>query len=373
MGGNATRSLCIIAAAAALHWSFHAPAAVVAAPAASGSNIVIADTRGNVFALDSGNGKLRWTTILENGVWSAPQLFDNRVIVSTGDREFVALDPPRYALAGAHLSDIVALSARTGSILWEYDLAGSGAPGAALAGTTLVHHDGSSEVVALDALNGAYLWRGFIASIASSSAAVEIDADRIATSGAFPNCVVVMRARDGSILHRVCFTQAALGFAQAKIVSNGSRIYGTYYLAQGLPAEHLYAIDADRGRVLWDVVADRGAAGAPLPQLTLHGQTIIAGSPFRNVVQAFDGQTGARVWETPLRGRSVGGAATRGGRVYIADSAGWVTMLDAATGAIAGNYHAAGDMQDSTPAAIGNLIVIGSDEGDVRAIPLADI
>lgn len=326
-----------------------------------------------MFALDIGNGKLRWTTILENGVWSAPLLIDNRVIVSTGDREFVALDPPRYAVAGARASDIIALSARTGGILWEYDLAGSGAPASTLAGDTLVHHDGSSEVVAVDARSGAYRWREFIASTASSNAAATIDADRIATSGAFPNCVVIMRARDGSVLHRVCFTPAALGFAQAKIVSSGSRIYGTYYLAEGVPAEHLYAIEADSGRVLWDVVAGRGAAAAPLPQLTLYGQTIIAGSPFRNAVQAFDTQTGARVWETPLRGRSVGGAAIRGAHVYTADSAGWITMLDGATGTIAGSYHTGGDMQNSTPAVIGNLFIIGSEAGDVHAIPLADI
>lgn len=323
--------------------------------------------------MDTGNGKLRWTTILENGVWSAPLLTQNRLIVSTGDREFVAIDPPGYAVAGARASDIVALNSRTGGILWEYDLAGSGAPASAIAGNLLVHHDGSSEVVAVDALSGAYRWRTFVNSTSSSNAAIPLDADRFATSGALPNCVIVMRTHDGAVLHRVCFTPAALGFAQAKIVSNGSCIYGTYYLAMGVPSEHLYAIDANRGRLLWDVVADRGTAGAPLPQLTVYGQTIIAGSPFRAVLQAFNAKTGAHVWETPLHGRSTGGVAIREAHVYAADSAGWISTIDAAGGALTSSYHAGGNMQNSTPAAIGNILVIGSEGGDVQAIPLAEL
>lgn len=354
-------------------WTFRAGSAIVAAPAAWGSSVIVADTQGDVFALDRAGGKVRWSTILENGVWSAPIVFGDRVIVSTGDREFVAVDPPLYAIAGAHPSDIVALDARTGSITWEYDLAGTGAAASTLSGSTLIHHDGSSEVIALGARDGVYRWRTFAASTAAWNAGIAVGSDRFATSGMFPNCVLVLSVQDGAIIHRVCFAPTALGFAQAKIAADGARIYGTYFLPGSAPVEHLYAVDADRGRMLWDVAVDQGVTAAQLPQLTILNGIVYAGSPFRSVLQAFRAANGTKIWESALHGRSVGGVVIRNNRVFAADGGGWITMLDAGTGAARGSYNAGSDMQDSTPAIIGETLVVGSANGALHSIPLTEI
>ncbi|HET9095902.1 MAG TPA: PQQ-binding-like beta-propeller repeat protein [Candidatus Baltobacteraceae bacterium] len=363
----------LLLAAFASLWTFRAGSAVVAAPAASGSNVVVADTQGDVFALVRATGKVRWSTIVGNGVWSAPIVFGNRVIVSTGDHEFVAVDPPMYAVAGAHPSGIVALDKRTGGITWEYDLAGSGAPAPALSGSTLIHHDGSSEVLALDAHDGAYRWRTFAASTAAWNAGVTVGSDRFATSGMFPNSVLILRVRDGVVIHRISFPPRALGFAQARIATDGKRIYGTYFLTEPLPVEHLYAVDVNSARVLWDHAVDQGANAAQLPQLTVRGGIVYAGSPFRNMMQAFRAANGTKIWEAALRGRSVGGAVIQNDTVYAADGGGMITMLDAQTGAVRGSYNAGSDMQDSTPAIIGDMLVVGSANGTVHSIPLAEI
>lgn len=354
-------------------WSFRAGASIVAAPVASGPNVIVADTQGDVFALDRSSGKVHWSTQLENGVWSAPILFGDRVIVSSGDREFVAVDPPVYAIAGARPSDIAGLDARTGSVLWEYDLAGTGAPGAALAGGALIHHDGSSEVLALNPQDGHYRWRTFVASTAAWNTGVAIANDRFATSGMFPNAVLILRARDGAIVHRVTFPPGAVGFAQAKIAVDGTRVYGTYFLLGRIAVERLYAVDANRGAMLWDVAVDRGITAAPLPQLTVRHGVVYAGSPFRGVLQAYNGTTGARLWETSLHGTSVGGAAVENDRLFVADGAGWITALDDATGAVYGTFDAGQDMQDSTPAIVNGALVVGSQSGVVHSIPLTEI
>lgn len=354
-------------------WTFRAGSAIVAAPAASGSNVIVADTQGDVFALDRANGKVRWSTIVENGVWSAPIVFGDRAIVSTGDREFVAVDPPVYAIAGAHPSDIVALDTRTGGIVWEYDIAGTGAPASALAGDTLIHHDGSSEVVALRAHDGIYRWRTFAASTAAWNAGIAVGSDRFVTSGMFPNSVLILRVRDGAIMHRVEFSPMVLGFAQAKIVTDGARIYGTYFFPGSVPVEHLYAVDVEHGRLLWDVAAGQGTTAAQLPQITVRGGILYAGSPFRSAMQAFRTDNGAKVWETALHGRSVGGAVIHNDSVIAADGGGWITTLDAATGAVRGSYNAGPDMQDSTPAIIGDALLIGSSNGTLHSFPLTEL
>lgn len=351
-----------------LRWALQLPSAVVAPPAPAGTSAVVADTAGFVYALDRNTGAVNWKTRLQNGIWSAPVVFRDRVLVSTGDPQLVALQPPAYALAGAGPSDIVALDQRSGIILWESDLVASGAPGLAIASGLLVHHDGSGEVLAADALSGSYRWRTFVAATAAQTTAVAVGANRVATSGAYPNRVIVLRTRDGAILHRIDFPPDALGFAQAKILAVGSRLYGTYLLPRHVPIERLYAIDADSGRLLWDVAIGEGAGFEPLPELAYARGLLYAGSPFRPAMDAFDASSGKRVWEASLHGESLGGVAQQAQRLYLADSAGWITVLDAATGAQVDAAQFGGDMSVSTPAVLGNSLIVGSRTGLVRSI-----
>lgn len=364
----------LFALAAMLQWSFHAGASIVAPPVQAGHNVIITDTRGEVIALDARTGKPRWSTILENGIYAGAIVYRGRVIVSTGTPLLTAVQPPNYAISvSKRHSDIVALNARTGDILWEYDLAGSGASASALVGDRLIHHDGSAEVLAVRAYDGSYFWRTFAGSAAASSAAAAMAGNRFATTGAFPNCVLVMRASDGTILERTEFPASAIGFAQAPIVTDGTAIYGTYFLPGALAVQHLYSVDGATGRVKWDASENRGRGSAALPRLSVSRGVIFEGSPFASTLQAIDANTGAFLWQAPLHGRAIGAPLLRGNRVYAADSRGWIDAFDRRTGAVVGSYDAGEDLGETTAAAIGDALVVGSRSGVIRSIPFADI
>lgn len=88
----------------------------------------------------------------------------------------------------------------------------------------------------------------------------------------------------------------------------------------------------------------------------------------RAVVRAFDAATGARVWETQVRGEGAtsdtlfgGGVSFDNGRIYATNGAGFAAALDANTGAPVWQVQPGGPLRGAPTVAGGTVYVISQD------------
>ena len=354
-------------------WHAPMPAPVVAAPVAGAHALLVGDVRGDVVAFDPASGRRRWGMQLANGVWSSPLVAGSLALVTIGSPAFITNRPSSYVLAGPGTSRIVALRLANGAYAWTYGLPGSGAPAAALADGLVIHLGGSGEVLALDARTGAYRWRRFVGSAAASSATLALVGGRVAFSGAGPNAVYVLRARDGAPLATTRLPSDALGVASEPLAVEGTTLFGAYFAREASTMRlHLYAIDARSGALRWDRALDAGTAARPT-RLSVRDGTLYLGSPFAPRLCAYRASDGAQRWSAPLAARSLGGVIVRGGVVFAADGSGTIAALDARTGQFRGSLHEVANFERSAPAAVGASLAIGSATGALWSIPFASI
>ena len=123
---------------------------------------------------------------------------------------------------------------------------------------------------------------------------------------------------------------------------------------------------------IWSAsVADRGAKKLRLGLgLALDGDRVFA-SGHKGVVEAFDLQTGHRLWYTKTRLPLGGGPAARGNLVVVGASDGHVVALNAATGKPLWTVSINGAVI-SAPAISDNVVAVHSVDGKLRALSPTD-
>ncbi len=363
-----TRALALIAALGG--WHLQAAGAVVAAPVARAHMVFIGDTRGDLYALDETNGHVRLHLRLPGGIWSPPALEGGLAIVGAGSPRYLTYAPPVYALAGPGINRVTAVG-DDGTERWAYGVAGSATSALAIVDGLAILHDGGGEIVARDARTGAYRWRRFLGSAATLSGAVAVGEGRIATSGAYPNEVAVLRVRDGRLLARVALPRDAAFVGEEPLAFGDRAVYGIYFRAAGRIAhEHLYAVDIASGTLRFDREIDAGPVALPT-RVTYAAGALLVGSPFAARVASYAAADGTLRWSAGLAGRSLGGAAIRGGVAYLGDASGTLSALDLRDGRAIGGLRIGGVLAGSTPAALSDCVAIGSASGRVTCVPYA--
>lgn len=132
------------AATGQTRWRFPTAPHPHTAPRVHGATVYFATADGRAYAVDAALGQLVWSRPCEGRIEHPVATDGRRVIVSAGRR-------------------LVAMSARTGELLWELE-AGQSAGAAVLDGDRVVallrdHEHGRGRLVALDAGNGRVLWQ----------------------------------------------------------------------------------------------------------------------------------------------------------------------------------------------------------------------
>jgi len=337
--------------------------AFAAVPVIAGDTIYVGDLDGTFHALDLETGATRWSFTVEAAG------FPSAAAVST--------DPAApLVVVGDDAGVVRAFDRDTGAVRWEHETEGeiSGGPTilARPAGARLLVGSQDASLTCLDLASGTVAWTFTITDqIRCAPTVVRTDAgDRVLIAGC-----------DGK-LHVV---DAETGTAVGAVAIDGPT--GTTPAAAGPLALFgteggtFFAIDVAKSEVAWQ---KRGAGGGQSyrSSAAVADGLAIVGSRGR-AVEAFALADGERVWRRPMRGRvdaspvvvmARGDAAATGAGqppadpaaprlvAIVADAAGRIAALDAATGEPAWEFEAGGGFGGG-PAVASGRVVIAADDG----------
>jgi outer membrane protein assembly factor BamB len=349
-GPSATgRSAMPIALPLAEHWhrSFE-KTAFGAVPVIAGGTIYLGDLDGTFHALDLETGATRWSFKAEAAGFSSAAA--------------VSLDPALpLVVVGDDTGVVRGFDRATGKVVWEYETDGeiSGGP------TILPAADGTparllvgsqdASLACLALADGAVTWKHSIA-------------DQIRCSPTVVEGHVLIAGCDGK-LHVI---DAATGTETAAVPIDGptgttpAAADGRVYF--GTEGGTFFGIDVRAGAVAWKM-APAVNGQAYRSSAAIADGVVIVGTRGK-AVETFALADGARGWRRGMRGRVdaspiVLPLAEGGGlAAVVADAAGRIAVLDAATGEPAWEFDAGGGFSAGAAAAAGR-VVLASDDGVV--------
>lgn len=365
-------------------WRFYRPKkGTSTSPVVAGTNVLIAANDHALYSIDAQTGKLVWQWRGDNQIMSAPVYRDGIAAIGTGDADSPVWDLPAYNVVGMGPSDLNGIDLASGKRLWTFALTGSGMPMPALYGQTLLHVDGNGTFVALDLRTGRYLWRRLFSSNASMTNILLIG-HYAYFGGRAPNAIYALSANNGATLWVHPFSQRTGAFDDCPLATDGSRIFGMYgeslvhgiVLAGRRARQHVYALNATNGRLLWDTSLNVTGVEPTYNESAIptYAQgTLYDGSPLAPVVVALDARSGRPRWLLRVSGPVKGAFVLRDAVLYFADYSGKLWAVDATTGHAIGSIQTDLTFNVGSPIVLNDSLVIGSQEGPVIAVPLKDI
>jgi len=315
-------------------------------PYVHGDWVYVADSEGNVEALDAASGNRIWETETELPLSGGPGAGDGLVLVGSRDGDLVALD----AMSGQekwrrHLSseilsvpkaadgrvvvhsmdgNLFGLNAADGEKVWDFkrsvpvlSLRGSSSP--VISGNQVICGFASGKLVSFDLLSGEVLWES---SISAPSGRTELER---------------MVDIDGEL----------------------AVVDGVIYVAtfQG----DLAAVSLDTGVVLWrrDMSSHAGV-GADMFQVYI--------SDAEDQVWAVDPRNGAALWkQTKLHARKLSAPAVLGQFVLVGDLEGYVHWLSSEDGSLVARTRVGDDPISTPPIVRDGVVYVYGDGGKLAA------
>jgi outer membrane protein assembly factor BamB len=325
-----------------------------ATPVIAAGTIFLGDLDGTFHALDLETGETRWTFRPESAGFPAAAALSTE---------------PAFPLVvvGDDAGLVRALDMATGAIRWTHETGGEISGGPTILPTTggprvlVGSQDASLSCLAL--ADGSVIWSHSITDqIRCSPTVAHTDAGD----------VVFIAGCDGK-LHII---DADAGTERATVPIDGPTgttpavADGRIYF--GTEGGTFFAIDAPEAREVWRV-ASVPPGQSYRSSAALADGLVIVGSRGR-AIEAFAAADGARRWRHPMRGRvdaapvvvlaQAAGAAAGCPAAIVADSAGTIAVLDAATGERRWQFDAGAGFTGGPAVAQGRL-VIASDRGTV--------
>jgi outer membrane protein assembly factor BamB len=263
--------------------------------------IYVADSAGEVTALQAADGKTLWEVDLDLPLAGGPGVGAGLVLVGTSDAELIALDQ------------------ETGAEQWRTSVSSEVLSTPAAAVNTVVAHTVDGKLFGLDAATGTEVWR-------------------------YEREVPVLTLR-GSSSPVIDGTTVYCGLAGGKLLALD--------LASGAPVwETNVSVPSGRSELERMVDID----GDPL----LYGSSIFVAT-YQGDVAAIGQASGTLLWRRQLS--SYSGLAADWQNLYVSDAQGHVWALDGYTGAARWRQEALYNRQLSAPAVVGNFVVVGDFEG----------
>jgi outer membrane protein assembly factor BamB len=331
---------------------------IAAAPVVSGGRVFTMDGGATVAATTT-SGALLWATDL-TAVSDLGGGQSGGGLAVGGERLF----------ATTGYSELVALNAATGEVLWrqELDTAASGAPATDGSVVYVSGRDGSAW--ALNAADGKVIWRvvgtpgvtGFVGSAAPTIS------DRVVI---FPSSggelLAVLKVGNGTIVWRSSLAGKRLGRAYAVTPDiTGDAVLSGGTLFAGTASGRTVALSAASGDVTWTAI------GGALGPVAVGGGSIFLVSDEAELVR-MDASTGEVIWAVQLpyfttdkvkRRKGIYahfGPVLAGGRVMVVSSDGFLRAFDPTDGSLTHTAEIPGGAATQPAIAGGTLFVVGND------------
>ncbi len=223
----------------------------------------------------------------------------------------------------------VALSMRTGQIVWSRPLAAGSESSAIVNGQTVYFGDQAGNLYARNVRNGHLYWAYHASGAIKGGPAL---VNGVLYFGDYAGRAYAVRAVNGTQVWAVSTNGAHFGFGSGQFYATPAVAFGRVYL--GNTDGRVYSFGAKNGALAW--ATDTGAyvySSAAIADPRGLGPTVYVGSYDGNLY-AFNAQSGAIRWRHPAGGRISGSVTVLGNDVYYADLGSRVTTgLNAVTGA----------------------------------------
>lgn len=269
---------------------------------------------GMVLALHPQNGQVLWDRVTSNSVPSEPIVDRGLVIIGQGNAVFRSrlsfpLPTLRVGMVrGTGPSAVYAFSARNGRLIWKLRTVGSDQPSPTVVDNTVYVVNGSRQLIAVNLQTGRVKWRIGLGAYVSRSSP-RIARGRLFVGGGGPNQVIAVNLRTHRLLWHRLIPGAIGAVDDTPLALAGGRLYGeamvgSPYLPLTSPfhSEHLFALNAANGRILWTrrlAVGDepRYKQGAtPM----VHGNVLFVGNAINGSFFALNAASGKVLWTIRL-------------------------------------------------------------------------
>jgi len=296
-----------------VRWSAGLAGAQVGGPVVKDGTAYLADTDGDLLAVNAATGKTRWQHSFYYQIDAAPAATDGPVYVTSNGR-------------------LWAVSSATGTQLWSVPV--SEVSSSILTATdSTVYVDGFSTVTAVDAATGRVRWSASVGDILASGTGPVVSGSMVYIMGS-SGLLYALDAATGAKRW-----QFSTGVSAAATASQPGVSGDTVYLIGGYQATaKLYALDASTGRVRWTYAPAAGQNPSYLDNNTpAVGDRLVYVSTTYGVgsLRALDAATGRVRWTYGLPHPAAASPALASGLVYVDDQQGDLYGLAQSTGCLA--------------------------------------
>src|SRR5215831_5720311 len=308
-------------------WTFRTGAAVISTPAVADGTVYFGSSDHNLYALDSGSGRLRWKFATRGRVNSSPAVADGRVYFGSFD------------------SNVYALDATSGALVWKFTTAGErrfsgrhlhGAEPAAevmpdpfdvflsspvVVAGVVYFGSGDGNVYALDGASGALRWKFHTGDVIHASPAL---ADGTLYIGSWDSYFYALDAASGRERWRFKTGEDPDINNQVGIQSSAVVADGMVYF--GCRDSNLYALDAASGAKRWSYSA-KGSWVITSP--AVRDNKVYFATSDSGLLLAVNAKTGAPAFSLTFNHWPFFSSPVLGGeRLYIGSHAGKLIAID---------------------------------------------
>lgn len=315
--------------------------------AESGSNLVTADHLGNVVAIDAATGVKIWTLKLKVPASAGPSVGDGKLVIGTSNGKVIAID------------------ARTGKLVWTSVTTSEVLAAPRISGDMVFIHTMDGGLSALSMNDGRQFWRFThnLPPLVLRRSSTPIVADNLVLAGFSSGKLIALRKQDGTIewsqdvAHPKGRTdlQRMVDISADPVIADGI-VYAASY--QG----NIVAYKIATGQVVWDRELASYAGFA------LDNKFIYVAANNGDVL-ALDQKTGHTFWVQPgLQGRILSSPALMGNYIVLGDDDGLIHWIDKNSGKLVGRYKLDKEGVEATPIVNNNIVYILGRSGKLVAL-----
>jgi outer membrane protein assembly factor BamB len=386
-------------------WSFHTGDAVVSSPAVVGNVIYVGSNDHNLYAIDATTGALLWKFPTHSRVAASPAVADGVVFVGSYDGAFYAVD----AATGKEKWHFLTTGERrfSGSRLHGMDPVGEVMPdpydvflsSPAVADGLVYFGSGDRFIYALDVATGQQKWRGRTGDVVHASPTV---ADGMLYVGSWDAYFYAFDAKTGAYQWHFMTGTDPIIHNQVGIQSSAAYANGMLYF--GCRDSMLYALDAKTGEKKWSF-DNHGSWVVGSPSVR-DGKVYFATSDSA-LFHVVDALTGVEEFKVAFKWPMFSSPALAGDRAYVGANDGRLLAIDLKSHQLAWSFQTEGSKKNaatytkpdgspnyeaavpdsfydsvlaglqklqmlgpilSSPAVVGNVVYVGSSDGNVYAL-----
>jgi outer membrane protein assembly factor BamB len=304
-------------------WAFNDGALVEFPPVIYQNTLYLIDDDGSAKAIDKRNGRLLWQNKIGTLSAASPALGVREGLVFM---PVLSVDP--HAGQNPGNGRLVALSIRTGKIVWSHPVPPGTESSPLVFGSTVYFGDQSGQVLALRARDGHVNWSYKASAAVKGGPSI---ARGVVFFGDYAGRAYALHARSGKEVWTTSTSGARFGFGSGEFYSTPAVAFGRVYM--GNTDGNVYSFAEKTGQLAWSTATGAYVYASPavadIPGL---GPTVYAGS-YDGKVYAFDARSGSVRWSHGAGGKISGSATIVGDVLYFSVLGSRTTQgLDVRTG-----------------------------------------